>query len=120
MNNKLIIAVRYTGRKVVKARPLSGMNDFPEPCVGKSYFCCNLITSAVESYYKREGGGWCVKTMNSTYEFFQSTMEDAEKIAEKFGLVGPVQSNPPSLSFYWREKEEHLKCGTPWNEDEAN
>ena len=120
MKGELIIAVRFTGRKVVKARPLSGVDDLPEPIIGKGYFCCHLATSMVESFYPLDNGGWCVKTLNSTYHFFKGTIDDVDKLVAEFALVGPAQSNPPSLSFYWREKKEHLACGTPWDEGEVN
>jgi hypothetical protein len=111
-DNRLVIAIKHTDHRVIKTRPFSSADDLPKPRVGESYFCCHLITSAVDSFHKRDDGGWCVKTMNSTYEFFEGTMEDAERIAEKMGLVGPSQVNPPSMSLYWRKREEWLEPGS--------
>lgn len=100
----LVVAVKYAPQKVIKAKPFRE-GDLQEPCVSKSYFCCGLITSAVDSFSPLENG-WLVKTMNSTYKFLRCTVEEVEELVKELGLVGPLQYNPPSLSFYWKEKEQ--------------
>ena len=94
---KLIVAVKLGLDLYVKVRK-TALTSVPIPEKGRSYLCCNLITSAVVDFEPYRDG-YKVKTMNSTYLFYTDTMKEVETFAKENGL--PEVQEHSSGSLYW-------------------